>query len=82
MKKEDVDQLIEYIEWASRLIPGSNLTMIQGVLVGCEFGNKDEDRKGDLLNRIREAGKTYRIKAYQYIVDSVKKTVVFEKVSE
>ena len=82
LKKEDVDQLIEYIEWASRLIPGSNLTMIQGVLVGCEFGNKDEDRKGDLLNRIREVGKTYRIQAYQYIVDSVKKTVVFEKVNE
>jgi hypothetical protein len=79
LKKEDVDQLIEYIEWASRLIPGSNLTMIQGVLVGCEFGNKDEDRKGDLLNRIREAGKTYRIKAFQYIVEGVKRLLFLKR---
>jgi len=82
LKKENVDQLIEYIEWASRLIPGSNLDMINGVLVGCEFGGRDKNRKEDLLNRIKEVGKTYRIKAYQYIIDDVKKTVVFEKVNE
>ena len=82
MEKDNVDQLIEYIEWASRIIPGSNLDMIQGVLVGCEFGNRDEDRKKDLSNRIKEVGKAYRIKAYQYIIDGAKKTVVFEKISE
>lgn len=82
LKKEDVDQLIEYIEWASRLIPGSNLDIIQGVLVGREFGSRQKNRKESLLNRIKEVEKIYKTKAYQYIVDSVKKTVVFEKISE
>lgn len=81
LKKEDVDQLIEYIEWASRLIPGSNLDMIQGVLVGCKFGNRQENRKESLINRIKEVEKMYKVKAYQYIIDDVKKTVTFEKIS-
>lgn len=80
LKKEDVDQLGEYIEWASRLIPGSNLDMIQGVLVGREFGATLKNRKESLLNRIREVEKIYKIKAYQYIIDDVKRTVVFEKI--
>lgn len=82
LKKEDVDQLVEYIEWASRLIPGSNLDMIQGVLVGREFGSKQRDKKENLLNRIKEVGRIYKIKAYEYIVDRFKKTVVFESISE
>lgn len=82
LKKEDVDQLIEYIEWASRIIPGSNLDMIQGVLVGREFGSKDENRKKDLLNRIKEVEKTYRMRAYEYIIDGVEKRVVFEKIAD
>lgn len=80
LERDNVDQLAEYIEWTSRLIPGSNLDMIQGVLVGCEFGNKNENRKKDLLNRIKEVGRKHGIKAYQYIIDSVKKEVVFEKI--
>ncbi len=56
--------------------------MIQGVLVGSKFGGKDEKRKEDLLNRIKEVGNEYRVKAFQYIIDSEKKDVLFEKVSE
>jgi hypothetical protein len=82
LEKDNVDQLTEYIEWTSRLIPGSNLDMIQGVLVGCAFGSKDENRKKDLLNRIKEVGRKHRIKAYQYIIDGAKKEVIFEKVTE
>lgn len=81
LKRENVDQLVEYIEWASRLIPGSNLDMIQGVLVGCKFGSRQEDRKKDLLNHIEKVRTIYKIKAYQYIIDDVKKTVVFERIS-
>ncbi len=82
LEKDNVDQLIEYIEWTTRLIPGSNHDMIQGVLVGSKFGVKDEKKKEDLLNRIKEAGQEYRIKAFQYIIDDKKKDVLFEKVSE
>lgn len=82
LKKENVDQLVEYIEWASRLIPGSNLDMIQGVLVGREFGSRQRNREESLLNRIKEVKKPYKIKAYQYIIDDVKKTIIFEKIGE
>ena len=54
LEKDNVDQLIEYIKWASRIIPGSNIDMIQGVLVGRKFGNRDDGIKGDLLARINE----------------------------
>jgi hypothetical protein len=80
LEKDNVDQLIEYIELASRIIPGSNLDMIQGVLVGRKFGDRDDDVKSELLARIKEIGKLYRIKAYQYIIDDTKKEVVFEKI--
>jgi hypothetical protein len=82
LEKDHVDQLIEYIEWTSRLIPGSSLDMIQGVLVGYTFGSKDENKKTDLLSRIKEIGKKQSIKAYQYVIDGAKKEVLFEKVSE
>jgi hypothetical protein len=82
LEKDNVDQLTEYIEWTSRLIPGSNIDMIQGVLVGCKFGRNDGKRKEDLLNRIREMEKKYKIKAYQYSIDEQKKEVVFEKISQ
>lgn len=79
LEKDNVDQLIEYIEWASRIIPGSNLDMVQGVLVGRKYGSRDNGRKRELLHRISEVGKSYRIKAYQYFVNDKKKEVLFEK---
>jgi hypothetical protein len=82
LEKDNVDQLTEYIEWASRLIPGSNIDMIQGVLVGCKFGRDDEKRKRDLLSRIEEMEKKYKIKAYQYTIDGAKKEAIFEKISK
>lgn len=81
LEKDNVDQLIEYIEWASRLIPGSNLDMIQGVLVGRKFASKDESIKGELLTRIKEFSKLYRIKAYEYIIDDVNRVVNFRKIA-
>jgi hypothetical protein len=82
LKSEDVDQLIEYVQWASRLIPGSNLDMIQGVLVGREFGSRQKDSRESLLNRIQEVKGIYRIRAYQYIVDDAKKVVAFRSIRE
>lgn len=81
LEKDNVDQLIEYIEWASRIIPGSNLDMIQGVLVGRKFASKDEGIKGELLMHIKEFSKLYRIKAYEYIIDETKKIIEFEKIA-
>jgi hypothetical protein len=81
LESDNVDQLIEYIEWASRIIPGSNLGMIQGVLVGRKFASKDEGAKGELLTRISEFSKLYKIKAYEYIIDDVNKVVNFEKIA-
>jgi len=80
LEKDNVDQLIEYIEWASRIIPGSNIDMIQGVLVGRKFGARDEDSKRDLLERIKEFNKVYRIKAYEYEVAQAQRSVTFKRI--
>jgi len=41
-----VDQLVEYIEWASRIIPGSHRDMTKGILVGRDFAYRVDKRDG------------------------------------
>lgn len=62
-----VDQLIRYIEWTGRLIPGAKHRMIRGVLVGRDFGNQTEI-KNELKNRIADVKGLYSINCYTYSV--------------
>jgi len=48
----------------------------------CLSGVSSGANRKSLLNCIRAGEKTYKIKGYQYIIDDVKKRVVFEKISE
>ena len=60
-----IDQIIRYIEWASRLLPGAKKEMIKGILIGKEFGNKC-DLKNQLLIKTKELKGFYNIEIYSY----------------
>lgn len=62
-----VDQLIRYIEWTARLIPGAKHRMIKGVLIGRDFGNQIE-AKNELKERIEDVKGLYSITCYTYSV--------------
>ncbi len=66
-----VDQLIRYIEWTSRLIPGAKHRMIKGILIGRDFGNEIET-KGKLKERIEDVRGLYSINCYTYSVKNDK----------
>jgi len=63
------DQLLEYLEWTARLLPGLKKEMIHGVLVGRDFGsaNKQYDSLKVKLTKLSGA---YNLSAYTYVVGS------------
>ena len=64
-----VEQLIRYIEWASRLIPGARKEMIKGILIGRDFGDQ-EDKKIQLVHKINDIKNLYNIEAYTYYIQN------------
>jgi len=66
-----VDQLIRYIEWAARLIPGAKHRMIKGILIGRDFGNQIE-AKNELKKRIEDVRGLYSINCYTYSIKNDK----------
>lgn len=77
---ENVDHLVEYIEWGARLLPGAKKEMIKGRLVGRELGNS-LDRKQDLINRLSQVQKFYSVEAFQYRPSSRQDDVIFEQIA-
>lgn len=74
-----VDQLIRYIEWTKRLIPGAKHRMIKGILIGRDFGNQTEI-KTELKKRIEDVKGLYSIDCFTY---SVKKgNLVFNSLED
>jgi hypothetical protein len=69
-----VDQLIRYIEWTGRLIPGVKHRMIKGILIGRDFGNQTE-MKNVLIKRIKDVKGLYSISCYTYSVKRDNKLV-------
>lgn len=63
-----VDQIIRYIEWAARLIPGAKKEMIKGILIGRDFGSQNE-KKVELLHKIEDLKNLYNIQAYTYYIE-------------
>ncbi len=64
-----VEQIIRYIEWASRLIPGAKKEMVKGILIGRDFGNQN-DVKEALLSKMKELGGLYHLEAYTYYIEN------------
>jgi hypothetical protein len=69
-----VDQLIRYIEWTGRLIPGVKHRMIKGILVGRDFGNQTK-MKNELKKHIEDVRGLYSISCYTYSVSRDNKLV-------
>jgi hypothetical protein len=63
-----VEQVVRYIEWASRLLPGAKREMIKGVLIGKEFGS-NEEVKNELLQKVFELKSFYNLEVYTYTID-------------
>ena len=59
------DQLLEYLEWTARLLPGLKKEMIHGVLVGRDFGTASKQRDSLKLKLSKLSG-TYNLSAYTY----------------
>jgi len=74
-----VDQLIRYIEWTARLIPGAKHRMIKGVLIGRDFDNQIE-AKNELKKRIEDTKGLYSINCYTYSVKNDK--LIFDTVED
>lgn len=66
-----VDQLIRYIEWTARLIPGAKHRMIKGILIGRDFGDQIRT-KDELKKRIEDVKGLYSINCYTYSVKNNK----------
>ena len=64
-----VEQIIRYIEWASRLIPGAKKEMVKGIMIGRDFGNQI-DVKDSLLSKMKELGGLYHLEAYTYDIEN------------
>ena len=80
LEPTDLDQLIEYIEWAARLIPGCKREMTRGILVGRDFANQG-DKCEALLEYAKEIDKIYKIDIYEYRIDELSQNVIFDKIS-
>jgi len=68
LEPDTIDQLIEYIEWTARLFPGVKKEMIQGIVVGRDFGNQ-ENRKKEIVAKIDDYDQLYNLICYTYSVD-------------
>ena len=79
LEADTVKQLVEYIEWVSRLFPGIKKEMLQGILVGRDFGNQDK-KKNEILESLHDYEQLYNIVCYTYFVNK-NNDVIFSKLS-
>ncbi len=77
LETDTVDQLIEYIEWVARLFPGIKREMIQGIVVGRDFGNQ-ESRRTEVVKKLHDYKRLYNMVCYTYLVDK-SNNVIFSR---
>lgn len=77
LEPDTIDQLIEYIEWTARLFPGIKKEMIQGIVVGRDFGNQ-ENRKKEIIAKIDDYDQLYNLICYTYSVEE-NNQIIFNK---
>jgi len=76
---DNLEQLIKYIEWTSRIIPGAKHEMIKGVLVGRDFGHQISKRD-KLIESMHNVNKVYSVDCYTYKINEDDTDVIFEGV--
>ena len=79
LSADNVNQLVEYIEWAIRLVPGTHRDMIKGILIGRDFANQHE-RQERVIQAIKQFRPLYNIECYQYVVNPSGTDLEFQKV--
>lgn len=79
LEPDTIDQLIEYIEWTARLFPGIKKEMIQGIVIGREFGNQKQ-KEQNIAKKIEEYSRLYNLSCYTYYVDS-KNQISFKRLT-
>jgi len=77
LEADTIDQLIEYIEWTARLFPGIKKEMIQGIVIGRDFGNQ-ENRKKEIRAKIDDYDQLYNLVCYTYSFDK-NDEIIFNK---
>lgn len=68
LSMDNLDQLIENVKWAARLLPGASDEMVRGVLVGRTFGG-DSEKKLELQKALQSLEKNSWIKVFEYAVE-------------
>ncbi len=68
LEADTIEQLIEYIEWTARLFPGIKKEMIQGIVIGRDFGSQEERQK-EVVEKINEYDRLYNLSGYTYSID-------------
>ena len=77
LEPDTIEQLIEYIEWSSRIFPGIKKDMIQGVAIGRDFGNLESCKK--IIAKIEEYDQVYNLICYTYSV-SDNNNIIFNRI--
>ena len=77
LETDTIEQLIEYIEWTARLFPGIKKEMIQGIVIGRDFGNQEE-RQRKVVEKINEYDRLYNLSGYTYSIDQ-NDNIIFNK---
>ena len=79
LEPDTIDQLIEYIEWTARLFPGIKKEMVQGVIIGRDFGSQ-ESRKEEIIAKIKDYDRLYKLACYTYFVDD-QNSITFNRIA-
>jgi len=79
LSPENIEQLLENVEWATRLLPGGNRQMVRGVLVGRDFGI-ESDKQAEFSRVLGQAQGDPSAKAFGYSVDAFNR-VSFKEIS-
>ena len=68
LSSDNIEQLLENVEWATRLLPGASRQMVRGVLVGSDFGT-ESDTRAEFSRALANVAPGHPVKAFEYIVD-------------
>jgi hypothetical protein len=61
---DSMEQLVQYLEWAGRLLPGLRRNMLHGVLIGRSAGSRTA--RAELAQRVHTTAAVYSVSCYEY----------------
>ena len=65
---DSMEQLIQYVEWTSRLLPGLRRNMVHGVLIGRSVGSPST--RAAVVRNVQAAAAVYSVSCYEYSITS------------